>query len=356
MENVDEWLNETFFGKVIKNHLKLNNKDKEYSFVMIDNKPAVKPGENFMAVLIRSSIVIKKIDGTEESLSYIVKVLIPNDFNETMVTECGVFPKEQKMYSLIIPEFEKLYSDVGAQVTFGPKCYYTTNEPTPIIVMEDLSTYEMIEKNLGLDEFHTQSGLSWMAKFHAASMVYREKFGAFSDEFSSGVFSMKVAPTYQPYLEGYMDFYIDALKSLPHGEKYVEKAEKWRGVLYSAICKNLEYDENSLNVLNHGDMWSNNLMFRYDENRLITDIKLVDYQLNFWGSAASDIYYFMMSSWNIEIKIKKYDELIKFYFNGLVENLKLLKYDRNLPTFEDLKQELSKRKFFGNFIKLQKNN
>lgn len=347
MENVDEWLNEVFFENVIKNHLKLSKH--QFEFVLIDNKPAVKPGENFMAVLIRSSIVIKKHDGVEESLSYIVKVLILNEFNKMMVNECEVFPREQKMYSEIIPAFESFYSNVGVDVTFGPKCYYTTNEPTPIIVMEDLSVYEMIEKSLGLDEIQTKIGLDWLAKFHAASMVYEATVGPFGDDFSSGVFTKKVEKNYQPYLEGYMEFYIEALKSMPNGEKYAEKAEQWRNVLYSAICKNLDFDENSFNVLNHGDMWSNNLMFRFNENRETIDIKVVDFQLGYWGSAASDLYYFMMSSWNIDFKIKKFDELIKFYFDNLVANLKLLNYSKAVPVLEDLQKELTKRKFYGKF-------
>lgn len=94
-------------------------------------------------------------------------------------------------------------------------------------------------------------------------------------------------------------------------------------------------------------MWSNNLMFLYDEDRKIKDLKLVDYQLLFWGSVAKDIYNFMLSSWQIDLKVKKFDELIKFYCENLIENLKVLKYGKPLPTFEDLKMELSRKKFVG---------
>jgi hypothetical protein len=88
-------------------------------------------------------------------------------------------------------------------------------------------------------------------------------------------------------------------------------------------------------------------MFLHDDDHKIKDLKLVDYQLLFWGSVAKDIYNFMMSSWKIELKVRKFDELIKFYFDGLIESLTVLKYDKKLPSFDDLKKELSDRKFAG---------
>jgi hypothetical protein len=94
-------------------------------------------------------------------------------------------------------------------------------------------------------------------------------------------------------------------------------------------------------------VWSNNLLFLYDEKGEIKDLKLVDFQILFWGSVAKDIYNFMISSWRIDLKVKKFDELIKYYFDCLIENLILLKYEKALPTFDDLKKELKRRNFVG---------
>jgi 5-methylthioribose kinase len=300
-----------------------------------------------MSVLLRSKLEIETAKGERRSLTYIVKCLLTSVFNKEMVSGYGAFPKEKEMFSLFLPEFEKLFADAGVSMSFGPKCFYSAEEPAQIIVMEDLSNYEMLQRSVGLDQNHTEKGLAWLAKFHAASMVYREKNGDYGDEFKSGVFSISMEPTYQSYYDGYFDYYIEALRKLPEGEKYAEKALKWRGVLYESICKSLEYDPSAFNVLNHGDMWSNNLMFLYNENREIEDLKLVDYQLPFWGSVAKDIYNFMMSSWCIDIRVQKFEELIKLYFDNLIENLKLLKYRKALPTFQDLKNELLRRNFVG---------
>lgn len=338
-------MNEDIFKNVLKNHLKLESKD--YKFTSIENKPITKPGDNYMSLMIRSVVNIEMNDGRKESSSYITKALIHNDFTQPIIEGCGVYPKEQMMYTKFIPEFEKLYFDAGVDVQLSPKCFYTTNSPTAMIVMEDLSHYEMADRFLNLDRTHTERGLEQLAKLHAASMVYKDLNGDFSEEFKLGVYSMKIESTYHPFMESFLDHYVEALKKLPDGDKYAAKAEKWRGHLFSKTCELLAFDENAFNVLNHGDIWSNNVLFLYDKDRKLKDLKLVDYQLTFWGTVASDIYYFMVSSWNVDIKIKKFDDLIKFYFEQLIGNLTTLKYKKSFPTFEQLEKELLRRCFFG---------
>lgn len=119
VDNVDDWLNESFFRNVIKNHLKLDSDD--YIIVSINTKPASKAGDNYMSVMLRSNIEIELTDGTRRTQIYIVKALFFNVFNENLVNEYAAFPREQKMYSKFLPEFEKLYADVGVDVSFGPK-------------------------------------------------------------------------------------------------------------------------------------------------------------------------------------------------------------------------------------------
>jgi hypothetical protein len=341
IENVDEWLNGKIFVKVIENHLGLKSDD--FKVASIESKPATKPGDNYMAVLIRSKVEIEMKTGEKQSLSYIVKCLLSSVFNEKMVHGFAAFPREKKMYSELIPAFEKLYADVGVSVTFGPKCYFSSSDPTEMIIMEDLSNYEMVHRSIGLDQAHIEEGLAWLGKFHAASMVYREKIGDYGKEFEFGVYAPNMESVFTSFHDTFFEYYLKALKALPNGDKIAEKVEKWRGELFSHICKAVRYDENAFNV------WSNNLMFLHDDHHKIKDLKLIDYQLLFWGSVAKDIYNFMMSSWKIELKVRKFDELIKFYFDGLIESLKVLKYEKKLPSFDDLKKELSDRKFVGKF-------
>jgi len=55
-------------------------------------------------------------------------------------------------------------------------------------------------------------------------------------------------------------------------------------------------DASDFNVLNHGDFWSNNMMFSHDSFGNIKDIYMVDFQIPKYGSVAQDLYYFLMTS------------------------------------------------------------
>jgi hypothetical protein len=88
-------------------------------------------------------------------------------------------------------------------------------------------------------------------------------------------------------------------------------------------------------------------MYRYDSERNPIDLKLVDYQLCFWGTPALDIWHIMISSWHEDFKIAKFDYLIKYYHDKFVESLNILKYEGKIPTLEELHAELNRKSFIG---------
>lgn len=329
---------------VIRRHLRLE--PAEYRFISVHSERATKPGDNLLSILFRSKVELEK-NGVVVPLVYIVKTMITNEFNADLMINTNAFPKEQRMYSEIIPAFEKLYREAGIDFTFGPEFYYATNAPTSIVVMEDLSRHRMADKRRCLDMEQAKLALSWLAKFHAASMVHGNSVESFGDGFESGIYTMKTESFFQPYISGLIDKFIEVLAKMPNGARYAEKVEKWRGIMYETLCKLLEYDETAFNVLNHGDPWSNNLMYLYDEESRPTAVKFVDYQLCFYGSVAHDIYYFMTSSWNCDIKVKRFDELIAGYHAELVLNLQMLNFAGEMPSLRDLEAELERKKFVG---------
>jgi len=108
---------------------------------------------------------------------------------------------------------------------------------------------------------------------------------------------------------------------------------------------NPEPDE--FKVLNHGDGWSNNIMFQYNENNEIQDTYFVDLQIPKWGSVAQDFYYFLMSSTSLDVKTSKFDYFIWYYHLELVKHLKLLNYSKELPTLRSINDALNKYSGWG---------
>lgn len=114
------------------------------------------------------------------------------------------------------------------------------------------------------------------------------------------------------------------------------------------ICVELyKKDFNEFNVLLHGDLWANNIMFQHDENGKAKDVLFVDLQISRYGSPVQDLIYFIVSSAELSIKTKEFDHFIKFYHTELVKNLKLLKYPKAIPRVIDLHMAVLKRCSIG---------
>lgn len=63
-------------------------------------------------------------------------------------------------------------------------------------------------------------------------------------------------------------------------EKFEKIADKLINIpsrVYDNVYKEYLPTVNGFNVLLHGDMWSNNIMFRYDQNGEPNDIRLVNF-------------------------------------------------------------------------------
>lgn len=116
-----------------------------------------------------------------------------------------------------------------------------------------------------------------------------------------------------------------------------------------------EPNPDEFNVVLHGDLWANNIMFQHDENGKPKDILFVDLQGSRYGSPVQDLIYFIVTSTEYSIKLKEFDYMIKYYHQELVKNLKLLKYPKAPPKLMDLHIAAVKKSFIGNISRFKFN-
>lgn len=109
-----------------------------------------------------------------------------------IIEKTDVFDVERGMYLEVVPELEKLYRDVGVEVTFGAKAYELPAGDY-YVLLEDLRPrgFRNADRLQGLDQTHTENVLRKFAQWHAASAVRVETKGPFEPKYTAGLFKTK---------------------------------------------------------------------------------------------------------------------------------------------------------------------
>ncbi|XP_053959825.1 uncharacterized protein LOC128864274 [Anastrepha ludens] len=345
--DIPKWINEDYFlavlGKDIPNFRKI------ISFKAI---AATAPGENYCSIMVRVAIVAELTNSSTTQKTYILKTMLDAENSGSAITKnMNMFPREEQTYTVFLPKFMQLYQAAGLKVHFGPSCIHTEQTTERMtLVMEDLkvSNYANSDRQKGLDMPHMTSVLQKLAKMHAASARNFELNGAYGELYQNTFFTeanraiyIRLRTARDPLVKEAMrewplDGAEDYIKNFPSGEQLFEE-----GLRLNAI------DPNEFNVLNHGDLWTNNIMFKHDAQGAIDDVLFVDFQSGKWGTPAIDLWFLIITSAAVDIKIKEFDRFIYIYHKQLNQSLRVLNYTKPLPTLKYLQMQMLKYGFWG---------
>ncbi|XP_062712848.1 uncharacterized protein LOC109422701 [Aedes albopictus] len=346
---VVDWRNADFFQDVVSSNLQLPVEDFAILDVSVAN--ATEKTAGYMSLMHRVTLHVQ-VRGDESTssatgdsqlkqLSFIVKEKSEKAFGGEMVDMMRAFPKEVEVYATMLPAFEKLWEDVGDEVKFGPRVFKVTSTPFTVIVMEDLKLtgYRMKECNDGLSQQDCETVLKKLAKFHVASVVYHEKNGPYPDDFKDGMFSEALIAEFEQYYAPLFDSYLQALEELGYSAQIIEALKPMRGKIYSKTSQLFKLDPAKFNVLNHGDVWINNIQFNDH------DLLLLDYQISFYGSPSFDLLYFIINSASLDVRTEQFDHLIDHYHRHLVEGMQKLNAKTPSPSLQELHADIQAHGF-----------
>ncbi|XP_060648422.1 uncharacterized protein LOC132786052 [Drosophila nasuta] len=293
--------------------------------------------DNYSTLMIRLIVEVELIDHSTKSVSFVLKAQHNNEVMASILNKLKLFPKEEEMYHNILPKFEQLFADAGKPTQFAPKAYKIDQDlGVDYVLLEDLRPKNFKNGNrlAGLDLEHMQEVLQKLAAFHAASACYVEHFGMYSEDFTVGVFSEANRHLLQEFNAS--GAFLAQLKKWKNAQKIYDKLATSDEYLVDRLLQNQQVSTREFNVLNHGDCWNFNIMFQYDAFGKIKETLFVDFQVGKYGSPANDLYYLILSSAAPNIKTAKFDYLVRYYFDHLIENLQLLQYHRPLPKLKNL--------------------
>lgn len=341
-----------FFISILINKLHIDPESFKLKLVLLS--PATDKNENFVSV-DRAKI---KIEMSEtkilKTIDVIIKVLLSKSDG---FKSLAMFPRETLMYQFVLPAFENIWVVTAHELTqFAPKCLKVEREPYELIVLEDLQSqgYNVLNSIEGLNFEQAKLVLVQLAKFHAASAVFRDKIKL--DKTDSDLLNRKrsmIIREDDPVIKGSIALvkaFKKALASYADCHRYLEKISKWNMTKVVTTFTDVAIPmQNGFEVLNHGDLWTDNILFNDDHS----EVKFIDFQLSFWGGPAADLSDFLITSVDDAVKVASFYDLIEIYHQSLLESLQKLKYVGIVPSLKELHFDLLDKGFYGrcNYLK-----
>ncbi|XP_046743330.1 uncharacterized protein LOC124409631 [Diprion similis] len=316
-------------------------------------KPLTNPGENYGSLIYGIDATITK-NNIAEVLNLVAKIPPPTEYLINLFNSPVSFWKELVFYKEIVPEFTKLQIESGIEpdkllkfpLYYGGRLGLNDQnlfDEQAAIVLENLNPkgYSMRDRLLGFDLEHTQLAIEELAKLHAVTIGLKLKDPEF---FRDSVMPALVHVSNDSTMETIRDMLRqvhDTLKELPEAKPYIDRINKTLRYDYEVDYRLLKPSE-LWGTMVHGDYWSNNMLFKYDENSKPISMKIIDFQLGYYGSGTKDLIFFLLSSVQDELLNKNLEDMLDYYYKSFINSLKSLKVDTEKFTREGFDEEVKK--------------
>ncbi|XP_017104283.2 uncharacterized protein [Drosophila bipectinata] len=305
----------------------------------------LQPGENYSTIMLRLHFEVELKDHSTENVSFMLKT--PHDFEmyREILKKNNMFVVERDVFLQVIPELEKMYKDAGLDIKFGARAYEIA-APDEYVLLQDLKPlgFKNVDRLEGLDMAHTKCVLKKLAQFHAASANRLHVKGPYTQKYLQPTYADSMKESIEQVAETLGKYLLKCLPLYEGYEEFSEAVHKIQPKIVDLMYSMNTPDPDDFVALNHGDCWTNNIMFRYEEESPApVETFLVDLQLPKLASVAHDLMYFLLGSTKFEIQLSKFDYFIKYYHDQLIEHLELLKYPaEKTPSLRFLHSQLLK--------------
>ncbi|XP_055545744.1 uncharacterized protein LOC129730439 [Wyeomyia smithii] len=317
-------------------------------------RSATTAGDNYLSDVFRMWVSYKRLPGgRDEEISLIVKCLPDKGHRGSIVGLLNAFDKEVKMFRTIVPELSALVDNE----LFAAKLYYATTDPIRMIVFQDLNAigFTMADRTGGgLDYDHCVVIMRKIAKFHASSLLLAasgaSKRRELEEQFEYGFMNPHVTDDSNTVLDIFasgFDTLIGCAEKWSEFDRCIlDKLKTMRPRYRERVvaCLNQKFSD-GFKVINHGDLWINNILFRYGLNGRPEEAIFVDYQLSVYTSPGIDLNYSLVNCPTFEVREHQRGNLIKEYHSALAQALKGSNVP--IPSLADVQLEIKRMSYFS---------
>lgn len=234
-------------------------------------------GDGFLGVVYRITITGKRNENSNDSLSLIAKIPPSNEKRREFFGSYESFDREILAYQFYLPEIVNFIQEraLNNAIPFSsyPKCYGTVSAQKSTddygLILQDLkqTEYKMWNKIEMISIDHANLVVIELGKLHGLSLSIKdqnkdlyEKIQQLNDVMLEKLIGAK------NFVDQNIDRAIDTLDLISDRieiEKMKMLKENFR--IYVQECVYPDDEEQRFMVLNHGDCWTNNMMFLYNE-------------------------------------------------------------------------------------------
>lgn len=305
-----------------------------------------------------------EIKENDRCLSIMCKLLPNDEEHNKKYDSFELFEREVFVYEKFLPELEKIQIEHGLKFRDDkgfwsyPKCYRSDynleHGEMSFILMEDLTEEKFIVKDMfqPADLNHAKQIFIELAKLHAISFALKTKKPEVFSQYK-GMNDLMCRLMTTPSMKGLASRNIklaSELFSLPEEEEIQKKILSYKNDLWAQIEKVLDRENaEPFGAVCHGDCWINNVMFNYkdEESKQIKDVRLIDWQMTRYGSAASELMYFLFCYTDKPLRDQHQLDLLETYYSTLENFLKV--FDLNVNEVYPRSQYQWDLKKFGKF-------
>ncbi|XP_017130599.1 uncharacterized protein LOC108148203 [Drosophila elegans] len=339
------WLTEEY----LQPRLRAYYKDDGLKVLKIWAKPATGKGENFVGIMTRIHVDYQLGDGSEQKKSFIVKQALPEDVPQAKVFfEYDLYTREMDMYEFVLPKLKELLAEAGLVGKLTADAIAVDRQYSTMI-LEDLAPYKYVnaDRVKMLDLAHTKLTVEMLAKFHAAAIILKQRHPELLTKcFSTHFFSRDKKAYTEVYL-GIFKVFLKFINGHPNlKQSYGAKLEKLWPHIMEYGARVYDVAEGELQTLNHGDCWTTNIMFQYDEAGIPQTVVAIDFQFSNCTSPANDLHYFFTTSLREEVRNKE-PELVEHHYNTLKANLERFSYQGMFPSLQEYQLQFERRRFMS---------
>ncbi|XP_055605522.1 uncharacterized protein LOC129753701 [Uranotaenia lowii] len=311
--------------------------------------PALAKGENYNSNILRVHINYVTGSNNQRTQTYIVKSSFENEGIEEVLDEFDMAGREIAVYENVLPKVEQLLTSIGYSKKLAPSVHAIGHSNPKHFVFEDLALqgFRSADRRQGLNFNQLEMVLERVAKWHAATaFLYNVDEETMKNHHFRNI-NEDIHHFYPLFQNSMISCAELAANWSTTSKSIAKKLFDLEKTVIQKGCQVYTRDPTGFNVLTHGDLWVNNVMYKQDSRGNLLDCILVDYAVGFFGSPAIDLSYLLFTSSADEVTTDQFDLLLQKYHSHLIDCLEKLGYSKKLPSLIDIQVEMLRKGFVG---------